>query len=849
MHTNQWRNRRNQLNLSPIPAFNMYSIANYSTDTSKTDLSKTFAEEMLIHSLHMMPNPLQKNLADTIPTAEKPKPPYKEPKLEPKAYPEPKMEKEQARTEYSFSFGSFFSGVISAISSGVFKRREPTQQYYDCFDPEPSWQTASEADLNKSTRSQSLKEDDAMSADCRSAAAHCEDKLNRVRHLLSSKPVPTTPKYRRKPKRVFVEPGSVEESFEDAFSPEDFVRLSNSNHIECISPFNNHKEEVIEAAAVRVKTEVKEVMDIVQTLPEAEIVPLDKTNNHNIETKEAIANTQVESQADVKDSQKSVSKGIIEHIGDKIEVKPDLPNVPEEIKEKQEVIAACEDKVNRLKALLQRRKPKSRLTKTESDSALEPVTDMKNKKVQDKHFKNPARTTDKRKQSQLIKSIQEDMSFGNSLDTEEVSSPDNSPILPQTKLCDMINVPKLVPEPEPEYFDEVHGRFRSASTDSDDSFQIVFTDSPKAARHHSLSDCDSEDSFIVFEDSPDSCYTSHDVFGDSAVESDSDSDVSDSGCGVSCKLSHSLTRTVGDLTDDSLFDDTVREESGDEVDSVTVCEELDLPEEVNTGLLLTDAKKLLRRQQPPKKVSFSEKPPKVHVMRVWSFAARQARRGNWEQDAMDRDRFKRKIADVDMAVSWVLKPQHRRRIMFQRFMPWWNKQRRLEIEERKRKQEEDRIAEEKREDEKRIEEERLKAEVEGRDASEINEVNTEGTKSGNGVDIKVDGVDKELNNVNGVNENGLINEKVENNLDVNDDKNDGECKTQIKTLENKIDDMNLKVGDKDKSKLDLINDKVNDVKIDLNVDKVAKSLAKCDFYDKSESKANSILASKVVLDT
>lgn len=819
MHTNQWRNRRNQLNLSPIPAFNMYSIANYSTDTSKTDLSKSFAEEMLIHNLHMMPNPLQKNLADTIPTAEKAKPRFTEPKLERKAFPEPKMEKDQTRTEYSFSFGSFFSGVISAISSGVFRRRGPTQQYYDCFDPEPSWQTASEADLNKSTRSQSLKED-AMSADCRSAAAHCEDKLNRVRHLLSSKPVPTTPKYRRKPKRVFVEPGSVEESFEDAFSPEDFVRLSNSNDIECISPLNHHKEEVIEAAALKVKTEVKEVMDIIQTLPEAEIVPVEKIK-HNIETKDAKANTQVESQAHVKHNQKTESKAT-DHIEAKIEVKPDLPYVPvEELREKQEVIAACEDKVNRLKALLQCRTPKSRLTKTESDSVLEPVTDTKNKKVQDKHFKNPARTTDKRKQSQLIKNIQEDMCFGNSLDTEDVSSPDNSPIIPPTKLCDMINLhPKLIPEPEPEYFDEVHGRFRSTSTDSEDSFQIVFTDGPKAARHPTLSDCESEDSFIVFEDSPDSCYTSHDVFGDSTADSDLDSDVSDSGCGVSCKLSHSLTRTVGDLTDDSLFDDTMREESGDEVDSVTVCEELpDLAEEVNTGLLLNEAKKLLRKQEPPKKVSFSDKPPKVHVMRVWSFAARQARRGNWEQDAMDRDRFKRKIADVDMAVSWVLKPQHRRRIMFQRFMPWWNKQRRLEIEERKRKQEEDRIAEEKRiEDEKRleearIEEERLKSENDEvkEDVSVVNEVNTESAENGNSVEVK-DGVDKDLNKVNGVNENGFMNETV----DVKDGKSN----------------LDLKIH----------NGNVND----LNVDKIAKTLAKCDFYDKSESsKANSILASKV----
>lgn len=52
-----------------------------------------------------------------------------------------------------------------------------------------------------------------------------------------------------------------------------------------------------------------------------------------------------------------------------------------------------------------------------------------------------------------------------------------------------------------------------------------------------------------------------------------------------------------------------------------------------------------------------------------------------------------------MAVAWVLKPQHRSRVMFQRFMPWWNAQKRKELAEKKeaekRKKEEEKIQQEK----------------------------------------------------------------------------------------------------------------------------------------------------------
>lgn len=68
-----------------------------------------------------------------------------------------------------------------------------------------------------------------------------------------------------------------------------------------------------------------------------------------------------------------------------------------------------------------------------------------------------------------------------------------------------------------------------------------------------------------------------------------------------------------------------------------------------------------------------------------------------------------------MAISWVLKPQHRNRVKFQRFMPWWHAERRRELAEKKERE----AAEEKRrieEEQKRIaeEEERQRVEEEKR---------------------------------------------------------------------------------------------------------------------------------------
>lgn len=59
------------------------------------------------------------------------------------------------------------------------------------------------------------------------------------------------------------------------------------------------------------------------------------------------------------------------------------------------------------------------------------------------------------------------------------------------------------------------------------------------------------------------------------------------------------------------------------------------------------------------RVTFTDKPPKVHHMYTWAFAYRQSRRGPWECHARDRERFQTRIRDVGRAISWCLLPQHR----------------------------------------------------------------------------------------------------------------------------------------------------------------------------------------------
>lgn len=257
-------------------------------------------------------------------------------------------------------------------------------------------------------------------------------------------------------------------------------------------------------------------------------------------------------------------------------------------------------------------------------------------------------------------------------------------------------------------FNEVKGRFRTQSSggSSEDSFVIVFSDSPAncsplseglpAPKCRKASECGSEDSFVIcFEsDGEDNCFTSTDVFGEPSEteteteESDSEDEHFVSGrCSnlLSCSFGNSISRTISDLTDESLYldcdgkSDTLMISDDEDEDTLVnsrASSEIG-SDKGDTKAAPAPAKKIEKR------VRFSESPPKVHVLHVWTYAARKARAGKWEQAALDRERFKHRIADVDMAIAWVLKPQHRARVKFQRFMPWWHAQRRREVAESK----------------------------------------------------------------------------------------------------------------------------------------------------------------------
>ncbi|KAM3955183.1 protein phosphatase 1 regulatory subunit 15 [Aphomia sociella] len=608
-----------------------------------------------------------------------------------------------------------FSTMFNAISKRLIGRAE-SGPYYGVVDKETLsfWRSSKTENKNIGAQDTSYTVSIDMNGDHKSPVAACEDKLNSIRHLLSSKSVPIAPKqntYRsRRPKKVFVESSSVEDHFEDAFAPEDFISHPNIDCISYIIPNRIQDLEYFEVDTPKMRVETGQVSEngsIAKASPEI---------HKSLSKEKNVSKTIINSE--------NKSNLLVEPEKTEIVVHIDAVGVDTMALEKKETVMSCEEKMLKLKTMLQERcKKNTKATLNLSDSNVESVTlrsietkgppkMVPTNKCKDKCYKNPNRLSkDKRKKCGIRRAIQEDMHSDETFN-DDASSLENSPTITQINHS-IENLASSVEHDD--YFDEVAGRFiPNTGAENDDSFQVVFTDIPQIKRNWRPSDCESEDSFIVFEESPDSCYTSNDVFGDDTdSEAEySDSEVSDSGCGldeVRTLCLDSISKSVSDLTDDSLY---VERALVDEVDcAVRICEEIpssdiaevcDLSEQESTSMsvLLNDTKKLLRKNQPPKKVHFSEKPPKVHVLRVWAFAARQARPGHWERYAIDRERFKRRIADADMALSWVLKPQHRSRVMFQRFMPWWNKQKRIELAEKKQREEEEKKkhAEEEKED-------------------------------------------------------------------------------------------------------------------------------------------------------
>lgn len=72
---------------------------------------------------------------------------------------------------------------------------------------------------------------------------------------------------------------------------------------------------------------------------------------------------------------------------------------------------------------------------------------------------------------------------------------------------------------------------------------------------------------------------------------------------------------------------------------------------------------------PAKKVRFAseENLCEIHPMVQWSYAYQKARKGPWEQFALDRMRFRHRVANVQPILDRILEPSHRSKIYKERF--------------------------------------------------------------------------------------------------------------------------------------------------------------------------------------
>lgn len=59
--------------------------------------------------------------------------------------------------------------------------------------------------------------------------------------------------------------------------------------------------------------------------------------------------------------------------------------------------------------------------------------------------------------------------------------------------------------------------------------------------------------------------------------------------------------------------------------------------------------------------------PVVHVLRAWSFAYQQARKGEWEQIGRDRVRFHERVKRMEPILLPILDSHHRQNIYQERF--------------------------------------------------------------------------------------------------------------------------------------------------------------------------------------
>lgn len=98
-------------------------------------------------------------------------------------------------------------------------------------------------------------------------------------------------------------------------------------------------------------------------------------------------------------------------------------------------------------------------------------------------------------------------------------------------------------------------------------------------------------------------------------------------------------------------------DDGDDDDDNEICFSEDLPEGINL---------IIQYDRISKSVKLNLNPT-IHLMCAWTFAYKQARKGDWEMATRDRCRFQRRIEETREMIDRILESNHRGSVYQSRF--------------------------------------------------------------------------------------------------------------------------------------------------------------------------------------
>ncbi|XP_022223927.2 uncharacterized protein LOC111075125 [Drosophila obscura] len=157
---------------------------------------------------------------------------------------------------------------------------------------------------------------------------------------------------------------------------------------------------------------------------------------------------------------------------------------------------------------------------------------------------------------------------------------------------------------------------------------------------------------------------SHDEFSNNSshIANDKNNNADDTADSPAKKSMH-RQRSISECSDNS-FDICFEDDDESSVQPHTACSEDDDDDDYEESDVCECSNDSATTN---KKVRFNLK-PEVHVMLVWNFAYRAARRSEWQVMARDRFRFQQRIHRVAPILNPILTPNHREQVYKARFL-------------------------------------------------------------------------------------------------------------------------------------------------------------------------------------